>query len=110
MQDGASCHTAKKVMAELKNVFQNRLISRNSGQIAWPAHSPDLNPLDYSFWGQSMAEVWKQQPESIEQLCEIVENFASNMSEDQVRKMVSNVRKRAQKCVEVNGDHFEHIM
>ena len=109
MQDGASCHTATKVMTELRRVFKNRLISRNA-EIAWPAHSPDLNPLDYSFWGQSMAEVYERQPKTIAELCEIVENFASNMSEDQVRKMVSNVRKRAQKCVEVNGDHFEHLM
>ena len=109
MQDGASCHTAKKVMTELRRVFGNRLISRNA-DIAWPAHSPDLNPLDYSFWGQAMAEVYKRQPETIAELCEIVENFASSLSEDQVRKMVSNVRKRAEKCVEVNDDHFEHIM
>ena len=76
MQDGAPAHTAKNSMTELKNVFGTRIISRLAskfGGVEWPSHSPDLNPLDFSFWGQAMAKAWKDKPESIEELTNSVE-------------------------------------
>ena len=47
-QDGATCHTSNRSREELKKHFGNRIISKNE-EIEWPARSPDLNPLDYSF-------------------------------------------------------------
>ena len=61
-QDGASCHTSKVTLAFLKRIFGNRIISRLSNIVEvppWPAHSPDLNPLDFSFWSQAMQKVWE---------------------------------------------------
>jgi hypothetical protein len=34
----------------LNNNYTNRWIGRR-GPIAWPARSPDLNPLDFYLWG-----------------------------------------------------------
>ena len=48
MQDGATCHTSKRSREELKKFFGDRIISKHE-EIEWPAKSPDLNPLDYSF-------------------------------------------------------------
>ena len=45
-QDGATSHTAKQTMDCLKQMFGNRLISRNA-QIVWPACSPDLSTCDF---------------------------------------------------------------
>ena len=113
MQDGAPAHTAKNSMTELKNVFGTRIISRLAskfGGVEWPSHSPDLNPLDFSFWGQAMAKVWKDKPESIEELTNSVEEFFANCDEDIVRKIVANVLKRAKLCVQEKGGHFEHLL
>ena len=38
-------------MQFLNGKFENHVISRRS-EFIWPAHSPELNPLNYRFWGQ----------------------------------------------------------
>jgi hypothetical protein len=43
MQDGATAHTANYSINVLKEVFENRLISRG----LWPARSPDLSRFDF---------------------------------------------------------------
>ena len=111
MQDGAPSHTSNASMSELKKVFGDKIISRFAskfGGIEWPSHSPDLNPLDYSFWSQAQREVWKNKPDTIEDLKLIVEEFFESLDQEKVRKTVSNILKRAQLCVEEKGGHFEH--
>ena len=55
-QDGAPCHCTNRCLQFLNDKFENRVISHRS-EFIWPAHSPDLNPLDYWFWGQVEREV-----------------------------------------------------
>ena len=96
-------------MDELKKIFGNRLISRRA-EVEWPAHSPDLNPLDYTFWGQAMAKVWAEKPKTIDELKAVVENYFASLSEDFVKKCVSNIRKRAELCIQQKGGHFEQLL
>ncbi len=49
-QDGATCHTTDRVLSWLNTKFSGRVISRRNS-LHWPAQSPDLNPVDYYFWG-----------------------------------------------------------
>ena len=112
-QDGASCHTAKKTLAFLKRIFKDRIISRWAnieGMPEWSANSPDLNPLDFCFWGMAMAEVWKQKPKTIAELKKVVEDFFNSLGPDFIKKCVLNIRKRAQLCVQEQGGHFEHLL
>ena len=46
----STAHTARKSMAVLREMFPGRLISL-TGDISWPARSPDLTPCDYFLWG-----------------------------------------------------------
>ena len=105
-QDGATCHTSHKSLEELKKHFGARIISKRSA-IEWPARSPDLNPLDYSFWGMAMKKVWEENPKTLDDLKTVVEDFFSSLPEDLVRRTVANIRKRAELCVKNNGGHFE---
>ena len=50
MQDGAPAHFSRIAREFLNNNYTNRWIGRR-GPIAWPARSPDLNPLDFYLWG-----------------------------------------------------------
>ena len=50
MQDGAPAHFSRVAREFLNNNYTNRWIGRR-GPIAWPARSPDLNPLDFYLWG-----------------------------------------------------------
>ena len=73
--------------------FRGRLISRRS-DITWPPYSPDMNPLDYFFWGYAMMHVRRVKPASIQELMEVVEDVARTIPEEMVRKSVANIRKR----------------
>ena len=48
MQDGASPHCTTVAKQFLLDKFHGRVISQGT-DIIWPAHSPDLNPLDIHF-------------------------------------------------------------
>ena len=50
MHDGALAHFSRIAREFLNNNYTNRWIGRR-GPIAWPACSPDLNPLDFYLWG-----------------------------------------------------------
>ena len=115
-QDGATCHTSKKSMAYLRGIFGDRLISKQLkdfkifGVPEWPAHSPDLNPLDFTFWGQAMKKVWDEKPSNLDELKATVQRFFDSLSPDFVKNCVANIRKRATFCVQENGGHFEHLL
>ena len=95
-------------MAFLKRIFGDRIISRLAKiqeVPAWPAHSPDLNPLDYTFWSQAMQKVWEVQPSTIEGLKKVVEDFFASLEPDLVNRCVLNMRKRATLCIKARGGH-----
>ena len=113
MQDGAPSHTSNASMSELKNVFGDKIISRFAskfGGIEWPSHSPDLNPLDYSFWSQAMAHVIRCQPKTIPELMEVVEDFVVNFDPEIASRVVRQVKYRAALCKSVGGGHFQHLL
>ena len=97
MQDGASPHCTASVLDFLKSKFGDRIISRKTEHF-WPPYSPDLNPLDFSFWSQAMAHVYRCKPDTLENLKEGVDNFAVNFDPEKALKMARNVRYRAQLC------------
>ena len=106
MQDGATCHTTNRVLDFLKSKFADRIISRRTA-IPWPACSPDINPLDYSFWGMCEQEIIKKKPKTLKEMREVVDNFSTPLDADFVRR---NVLKRAKLCIQEQGGHFEHLM
>ena len=110
-QDGASVHTAKIVMQYLRERFGDRIISRTAKYI-WSAHSPDLNPLDYSVWGIFENHVNHVNPQDKIGLINTVNEAANElfMDQDLVRKIILNIKKRAKLCVEQKGGHFEHLL
>ena len=79
MLDGAPAHVSKECIAFLENKFCGRVITRH-GENPWPAYSPDLNILDFYFWGFANQKVWRQKPSTITELREIVEDVAQNLS------------------------------
>ena len=50
------------------------------------------------------------QPKTLNQLKAIVEDFASNMEGELIRKVCRNVQTRAQVCVQQKGSHFEYLL
>ena len=50
MHDGAPPHFNRIAHQYLNDHFPGRWVRRN-GPVAWPAHSLDLNPIDFYLWG-----------------------------------------------------------
>ena len=57
-----------------------------------------------------MAEVVRCEPGNMDELKDIVNEFAENMDPDLVRRMCAHTRKRAEICVAQKGCHFEHLL
>ena len=87
MLDGAPAHVSNECIALLENKFCGQVITRH-GKNPWPAYLPDLNVLDFDFWGFANQEVWRRKPSTIAELQEIVEDVAQNISGEIIREFL----------------------
>jgi len=109
MQDGAPPHCTNEALEFLNEKFQGRVISRRT-EYPWPAHSPDLNPLDFHFWAAAQADVYTQKPNSLESLVNCVTRFTERFSQEVIEKISHNVLRRATLCLREEGGHFQHLL
>ena len=102
-------HTTNDVLDFLQEKFHGRVIS-NRLKLSWPAKSPDLNPMDFYFWGAAEAEVFQKKPKTIPELKAIVETYASRIPRDTLLRVADNFVERAKKCNQEDGGHFEYLL
>ena len=107
-QDGATPHCTNANIEMLNDKFKGRVISRRA-EVVWPSCSPDLNPLDYWFWGYCMNKISREKPETMQEVCEIVERMCRDTPEDMIRRSV-DISARVQLCMANNGGHFQNSM
>lgn len=109
MHDGAPAHWDRNVRNHLDQTYPNRWIGRG-GPMAWPARSPDLNPLDYFMWGYIKQVVYRgdvhdqQRTKTL-----IVDAFKSLKDSAGLVKAVNNHTRRVKLCLQENGGHVEHL-
>ena len=53
---------------------------------------------------------WRDPPSSMAELRATINSLAERMSPAEIRKAVNNVSKRAEACIAVSGDNFEHLL
>jgi len=109
MQDGASPYCTNEVLKSLQDKFHGRVISRRT-EHPGPAHSPDLNPMDFYFWSAAQKEVFAEKTGSINSLVQCIEGFAEDCSEETIKNVCKNVLKRARLCIQAGGGHFQQLM
>ena len=96
-QDGATAHTVEIVRNWLDTKFDGRVISNKMTHV-WPPCSLDLSPLDFWFWGHAMHHLKTTKLLTIEQLMVDVNDFASQLDQETVKKAV--VISRAGCCLD----------
>ena len=107
--DGCPVHTSRIVKDFLNQKYGNQWISRN-GPIQWPPRSPDLNPVDYFIWGRAKELVYTEEILNIEQLKQKIDNaFETMKAEIQLSVTTTEIRRRVELCISVEGSHFEHL-
>lgn len=105
--DGAPPHYAGSVRDYLDESFHRRWIGRN-GFIRWPANSPDLTPCDFFLWGYVKDIVYAQAPTTSVDMKRRIRNAMAQIPEEMIRRTTNSVRERFRKCLNVEGDVFEH--
>ena len=103
----AVMHVTAEYFDSLHAKFDVRIISQSTIHHRSP-YSPDLSSLNFSFWFQVMAHIFRCDPST--DLKSIEEDFAADMREEDIRKMVRHTKKRAELCKDNFGEHFEHLM
>ena len=108
MQDGATCHTPLNLEI-LWSQFAGRGIS-NKTVLPWPPNSPDLNPLDFFFWGHSINYVFRTKSLTIENLKSIANKFAESIGSDLSQSACESAKIRFEKLRQEQGGHLEHLL
>ena len=108
MQDGATPHTANCTLQWLRSKFQDRIISRRT-TVEWAPHSPDLNPCNFYLWGYLKAVSYRGKPADLEELKQAVEETVRGIPMATCKAVIANFAKRVERCLAVNGTHFEHM-
>ena len=107
-QDGAPAHFARDVREFLDQNFPNRWIGRG-GSIRWAPRSPDLTPLDFFLRGTVKNNVYRTPIENVTELKRRIVDEVHSITKETSSDVFSNVLKRINLCISVDGDHFEHL-
>lgn len=111
MQDGAPSHTSIVARQYLNTQFPNRWIGQY-GPTAWPARSPDLNPLDFYLWGHVKSKVYATPVDTEDELLPRIQAACQQIHDTpQVFERVrQSLIRRCRLCVENGGQHVEHLL
>lgn len=109
--DGAPAHFTRSVRQHLDEEFGERWIGRG-GPVQWPPRSADLTPLDFFLWGRIKSLVYFSDTTSAEDLKNRIVNAFQVVRNDTevLSKLKYQLRKRALKCIEQGGGHFESVL
>ena len=109
MHDGAPPHFSRVARQFLNQHFADKWIGRG-GPIAWPARSPDLNPLDFHLWGHLKSIVYATSIENAETLRNRIEQRFRQIRETPgtTERVTRSMTRRVQACLQMPGGHFEH--
>ena len=122
--DGAPGHRTVQVKQCLHEHFPNRWWG-NNGPIHWAARSPDLSPLgmfnlvctlayrcefylDFSFWGCLRENVYRRQPNTLQQLKQYIREETAKFSMEYFAKIcLDAVAFRFEECRKSSGKSIE---
>ena len=90
-------------------MFPEHVISRFR-DAEWPPRSPDLSACDFFLWGYLKEKVYAQRPHTVQQLKDYIREEIQEIPVNMVRKVMDNVRQRAEMCVKYNGSHVSDII
>ena len=107
--DGAPPHTAKESWQRLAANFGDRIISFKT-DFVWSPYSPDLNPLDFFLWGHLKDMVYRECPQTIQELNDLIVDNIQRIDQDKAlcRIVVGHFRMRLNVCRERGVRHLEH--
>ncbi|XP_012151359.2 uncharacterized protein LOC105663914 [Megachile rotundata] len=104
--DGAPAYYAVNVRSYLDEAFQDRWIDR----LRDPPRSPNLNPLDFFFWGFLKNEVYCDDVTTPEEVVACIHGAVAKITPDLLRRVQDNIVKRLRTCVSTRGGHIDPLL
>jgi hypothetical protein len=105
-QDSTTAHTAATTMEILHKFSCVNVISKGIGH----QDPPDLTSPDFFLWSYLKASVYRRNPRDLKQLKMNITRAIEEVNETTLRKVARNMVKRVDKCIEINGYHFKHLL
>ena len=107
-QDGAPSHFAADARRFLDKTFPGRWIGRG-GPIRWAPRPSDLTLPDFILWGHLKNVVYLSPCEDLAKLKSRIPDEIKSISQKTLYDIFSNISKRMDLCVSVDGGHFQHL-
>lgn len=107
--NGAPAHWSAQVRQTLDAMFPDQWVGRGS-DIAWPARSPDLTPMDFFLWGYIKAKVCYTRPTSKADLMSRITVALGNIPPTTFKNVQQSIIHRALLCIASEGQHVEHLL
>jgi hypothetical protein len=79
----------------------------------WSWRVQILTPLDFCLWGCIKSKVYKVKVNTRDELVACIVNSAALIKQehqDDLRRAARTIAKRVEKCIEVDGGIFEHLL
>ena len=93
-------------MAILHEFFGENQISKG----LWPPRSPDLTSPDFFLWSYLKDTLYRSNPRDLKQLKMNITRAIEEVNEGTLSKVATNMVKRVDKCIEMNGHHFQRLL
>ena len=100
MQDGDGMHTAKRVTKMLDEEGIEQLLP-------WPAHSPDLNPIENA-WSIVERHLEEVNPRTEDGLWTAMQEGWAKIDETTLRKLTRSLPKRLEEVKAAEGGHTHY--
>lgn len=100
MQDGDGCHTAKTVQNCLENEGVEQLLP-------WPAHSPDLNPIENA-WSMVERHLETVYPTTRDGLWRAMQDAWEKIDERQLLQLCQSLPRRLEAVKRADGGHTKY--
>jgi hypothetical protein len=108
--DGCPAHYARAVREYLNQEYPGRWIGR-LGPILWPPRSPDLNPLDFFYWGCLKDKVYSKPIATLDELRQKITQAADHINGRRyARRIKRSFLRRCHVCINAGGRQFEHLL
>lgn len=109
-QDGCPAHYARTVREFLDREYPDRWIGRG-GTISWPARSPDLNPIDFFYWGTIKEKVYSKTNRDLAELRQKITEAAEHINSRRYARLITrSFLRRCRACIRAEGKQFEHLL
>jgi len=78
--------------------------------VPWLPRSPDLNPLNFFFWGYSKNIVYENAPTTILDMMNRIKRVCEGITPEILRSVLENFESKLQLCLRNNGGQFKHLI